>query len=55
VAAPGRGLGITLDDGKLWLIGATAVAQLNSSPVATITDQEWNAYPRGTDLSDLRP
>jgi hypothetical protein len=55
VAAPGRGLGITLDDGKLWLIGATVVAQLNSSPVATITDQEWNAYPRGTDLSDLRP
>ncbi|HEX5402165.1 MAG TPA: beta-xylosidase [Pseudonocardiaceae bacterium] len=55
VTAPGKPLGITLDDGKLWAIGGPAVAKLNSSPVATITDQEWNAYPRGTDLSDLRP
>jgi hypothetical protein len=55
VSAPGKPLGITLDDGKLWVVGGSAVAQLNSSPVATVTDQEWNAYPRGTDLSDLRP
>ncbi len=54
VTAPGRPVGITAD-GKLWVLGAATVAALNSSPVATISDQQWDAYPRGADLSDLRP
>lgn len=58
VTAPGRPPAITLGDGKLWQLGAqqaTQLAQLNSSPVVTVTGDEWDAYPRGTDLSDLRP
>jgi hypothetical protein len=55
VSAPGRRLGVTLDDGRLWVVGAANVAALNSSPVSTVTDQQWDAYPRGTDLSGLRP
>jgi hypothetical protein len=55
VTAIGRPVGMPLDDGKLWIVGATSVAELNSSPVATVTEQQWNAYPRGADLSDLRP
>lgn len=55
VSATGRPVGITLDDGRLWAVGSAAVAQLNSSPVETVTDQRWDSYPRGADLSHLRP
>jgi hypothetical protein len=58
VTAPGRPPAITLGDGKLWQLGAQQalqLAQLNSSPVVNVTGDEWDAYPRGTDLSDLRP
>ncbi|HEX5119346.1 MAG TPA: beta-xylosidase [Pseudonocardiaceae bacterium] len=55
VSATGRPVGFRLDDGKLWVVGSAAVAQLNSSPVQTISAQTWDSYPRGTDLSGLRP
>jgi hypothetical protein len=55
VSAPGKPLGIKLDDDKLWVVGGASVATLNSSPVTTVTAQQWDAYPRGTDLSALRP
>jgi hypothetical protein len=55
VTAPGRPVGLRLDDGKVWPVGLPTVAQLNSSTVTTVTDQQWDAYPRGADLSGLRP
>jgi hypothetical protein len=54
VTAPDRTVGVPLDGGRLWVIGANAAA-LNASPVATVTDQQWDAYPRGVDLTGLRP
>jgi hypothetical protein len=55
VSVPGQPLGMVLDDGRLWTIGSPAVAELNSSPVTTVSAAQWNAYPRGSDLSALRP
>ena len=55
VTAPGRPLGVRLDDGRLWVLGSARIAQLNSSKVLTVTDAEWDSYPAGTDLSTLRP
>lgn len=55
VSAPGRPTGLVLDDGKLWVVGTPTAAQLNSSPVTTVSDQQWDAYPTGSDLSTLRP
>jgi hypothetical protein len=55
VSAPGRPMGLVLDDGKLWVVGTQSAAQLNSSPVAAVSDQQWDAYPSGSDLSTLRP
>jgi hypothetical protein len=55
VSAPGRPTGLVLDDGKLWVVGTPSAAQLNSSPVTTVSDQQWDAYPSGSDLSTLRP
>jgi hypothetical protein len=55
VYAPGRPMGLVLDDGKLWIVGTPAIAQLNSSPMTTVSDQQWDAYPSGSDLSALRP
>lgn len=55
VSLPGQPLGMVLDDGRLWTIGSPAVAELNSSPVTTVPAARWNAYPRGADLSALRP
>ena len=54
MAAPGRPVGLALD-GKLWVVGGATVAQLNSSAVRTVSDRQWDAYPRGADLSGLRP
>jgi hypothetical protein len=54
ITAPGRPVAVAAD-GKLWVLGSTTVAALNSSAVATVSDQRWDAYPRGADLSDLRP
>jgi hypothetical protein len=54
VSAPGRQVGVLLDDGRLWAVGGPQVAALNSSPVTTVTDRRWDGYPRGTDLSALR-
>jgi hypothetical protein len=55
IDAPGRPMGLVLDDGKLWVVGTPTIAQLNSSPMTTVSDQQWDAYPSGSDLSALRP
>lgn len=55
VTAPGRPVGVRMDDGRLWVLGSARIAQLNSSKVLTVTDAEWDSYPAGTDLSTLRP
>jgi hypothetical protein len=59
VTADGRPPAFLLDDGRLWVIGSPQVAQqlaqLNSSQVTTVNGSRWDAYPRGTDLSGLRP
>lgn len=59
ITATGRSPGFLLDDGRLWVIGSTdqanQLAQLNTSAVVTVDPTRWDAYPRGTDLSGLRP
>lgn len=47
-------VGMRLSDGKLWIVGDPRVAQLNGTPVRTVSQQEWDSYPRGVDLSRLR-
>jgi hypothetical protein len=54
VSAPGRPVGVLLD-GTLWPIGTADVAQANSSPVTVVPAARWDAYPRGADLTALRP
>jgi hypothetical protein len=53
VVAPGRPVALLLD-GRLWTVGSTAVADLNSSAVAGISTAQWDAYPHAGDLSGLR-
>lgn len=59
IAATDRPSAFLLDDGRLWVIGSSDVAaqlaQLNTSAVVTVDGSRWDTYPRGTDLSDLRP
>jgi hypothetical protein len=58
VTAPGRPAGVTLDDGRLWVLSSTQIQQLeqlNSSQVLAVSAEQWDAYPPGTDLSTLRP
>ncbi|TDQ01198.1 beta-xylosidase [Labedaea rhizosphaerae] len=45
--APGRGVGLLLDDGKLWTVPAAAAA-LNASATATVTPEEFDGYAGGT-------
>ena len=42
-----------LADGRLWPVGAAAV-QAISSPVTETSDADWDAHPRGADLSAFR-
>ena len=53
VTAPGRPVGLLLT-GQLWTVGRESVATDDSSPLTTITAAQWDAYPRGGDLSGLR-
>jgi hypothetical protein len=49
------GLGMVLDDGRLWPVvgaGATTVPELNGSTVERISESEWNSYPAGVVLGD---
>jgi hypothetical protein len=47
VSAAGRGVGLVLDDGKLWPLRRPQVAAANDSPVVDIGPQQWDAYPMG--------
>jgi hypothetical protein len=50
VRAAGRGVGLVLDDGKLWPLSRPQAAALNDSPVVDISPQQWDAYPAGSPL-----
>ncbi|HWC82479.1 MAG TPA: beta-xylosidase [Pseudonocardiaceae bacterium] len=54
LTAPGRPVALLASDGRLWTVGSTALAALNSSPVTTVSTGQWDAYPRGFDLAELR-
>lgn len=47
VTAEGLGLGLLLDDGRLWPAHPASVASLNDSVVQTVSPQQWRSYPRG--------
>ncbi|AHH96113.1 hypothetical protein KALB_2745 [Kutzneria albida DSM 43870] len=52
--APNRPYGLVLD-GRLWPVGPDpVVVRANSSPVTETSDQQWDAYPKGLDLTVLR-
>lgn len=53
VHSPNRPAALLLS-GSLWPIGAVPLAESNSSPVTEITDQQWDTYPKGSDLSVFR-
>jgi hypothetical protein len=53
VRSPNR-LAALLLAGSLWPIGAAPLAESNSSPVVEVTDQQWDTYPKGSDLSVFR-
>ncbi|MGQ0837409.1 beta-xylosidase [Actinokineospora sp.] len=44
------GVGLVLDDKRLWAIPDPTVARVNSSPVAQVTQEQWDAYDRGPNL-----
>jgi len=50
ITAPGLGLGLLLDDGKLWPAHPDSVAELNGSRIETVTPAEWRSYPEGAGL-----
>ncbi|WP_176968791.1 beta-xylosidase [Amycolatopsis xylanica] len=51
VRAPERGIGLVLDDGKLWPVGSADVTGMNDSSVEEITTAQWDAYPAGSALA----
>jgi hypothetical protein len=53
LTAPERGTGFVFD-GKLWAFGSADVAELNSSRVDELSDDEWDGYERGPDLDPPR-
>jgi hypothetical protein len=55
VSTGGQPLGLVATDGHLCLVGSADAAQLNSSTVTTVDAAAWAAYPRGCDLSTVRP
>ncbi|NKQ53688.1 beta-xylosidase [Amycolatopsis sp. K13G38] len=50
ITAPGLGLGLLLDDGKLWPAHPDSVAEVNGSRIETVTPAEWRSYPEGAGL-----
>ncbi|MFE9750378.1 beta-xylosidase [Saccharothrix saharensis] len=50
VRSPNGVVGLLLD-GKLWVVGSTEVAALNSSPITTVSAEQWSRYERGLELA----
>jgi hypothetical protein len=50
-SAPGRGVGLLLDDGKLWTVPSGQAATLNASPVLAVPPDRFDAYAGGMTLS----
>lgn len=50
VSATGRGVGLVLDEGKLWPLTRPEMAAWNNSTVQQISTQEWDALPKGPSL-----
>lgn len=48
--APGLGLGILLDDGKLWPVRSPTIAALNGSTVESVSAAQWRSYPEAATL-----
>ncbi|RZQ65618.1 beta-xylosidase [Amycolatopsis suaedae] len=44
------GLGVVLDDGRLWPVRSAKALQLNGSVPQAITDERWRTYPAGSAL-----
>jgi hypothetical protein len=55
LTASGEPVGLIATNGRLCVVGSPNTAQLNSSPVQSVDPAAWAAYPRGCDLSTLRP
>jgi hypothetical protein len=47
VQAPG-GLGLILDDRRLWRVPDAGVLAANGSAAHPATAEQWNTYPRGS-------
>jgi hypothetical protein len=50
VQAHGLGLGLLLDDGRLWPAHPDSVAALNGSTIDTVTPAQWLAFPKAPTL-----
>jgi hypothetical protein len=50
VSATGRGVGLILDQGKLWTLTRPEMAAWNDSTVQQISPQQWDALPKGLSL-----
>jgi hypothetical protein len=48
--APGLGLGLLLDDGKLWPVHPSTVATLNGSAIEAVSAAQWRSYPEAATL-----
>ncbi|GAA1986857.1 beta-xylosidase [Amycolatopsis minnesotensis] len=50
VRTPDGRTGFVLADGTLWRVRPGSVAEVNGSPVETVTDERWRSYPAGASL-----
>ncbi|SFQ51179.1 Glycosyl hydrolases family 43 [Amycolatopsis arida] len=50
VRADGVGTGLLLDDNRLWPVASARAVELNGSPIAPVTRQQWIGYPAGVVL-----
>lgn len=50
-SAPNRGIGLVLDDNRLWTVPTEQAAVLNTSPVLAVTPDQYDAYVGGLTLS----
>lgn len=48
--APGLGVGLLLDDGKLWPVHPSAVVALDGSVIEPVSTAQWRSYPEGPTL-----
>ncbi|WP_156753890.1 glycoside hydrolase family protein [Actinokineospora pegani] len=54
IESPPRGMGLVLDDKRLWALSDPILAALNASTFDKVSPLEWDAYQRGPDLVSRR-